>query len=205
MNTELRFSNLKTNDRTISGTAIVFNQRSKLLGQQFYEIIKPEAISNELVNNSDILFTYQHNDNNVPLARSKNGKGTLKIWYDNVGVYFSFQAKKTQTGDEMLEAIRTGDLQSMSFAFVVAECGDTWEKEGNYYLRTITKFQSLHDFSIVVNPAYSQATVDLRGLQAIKTTVPSKVPAKVLTPTEARELKAYHEKLKAIINKLKKN
>lgn len=165
---ELRVSD-DPEDRTIKGTAIVFNSYSELLGGQFREVINPEAVTPELISGSDIVMLYNHNDDFIPLARSKFGKGTLKITIEENGVDFNFKAKRTQLGDEVLEAVRNGDLDSCSFAFVIDEGGDDWEKrDDGSYIRTINRFKSLHDFSIVVNPAYRATEVNTRGLDDLK-------------------------------------
>lgn len=153
--------------RDINGTAIVFNSESEDLG--FREVIAPEAFGADLISSSDILMLFNHRRDDVPLARSKNGKGTLKITVDDNGANFNFKAKKTAQGDEILEAVRNGDLAACSFAFRVAEGGETWEKRSDgSYLRTINKFSELADFSIVTNPAYAATSVDTRGLDAFK-------------------------------------
>ena len=153
--------------RSIVGTAIVFDEPSVFMG--FNEIIRKEAVTEDLIKSSDIVFLYNHNDDFVPLARSKNGKGTLKISVNDGGVDFSFNAKKTSLGDEVLEAVRAGDLDACSFAFAVPEGGDNWSKlsDGNY-LRTINKIDVLRDFSIVPYPAYPATSVNTRGLDELK-------------------------------------
>ena len=147
--------------RTISGTAIVFDKESNVLGRwdPFTEIIKREAVTPELIAKSNIVMLWNHEDDMVPLARSKYGKGTLTITITETGVDFSFEAKQTPFGDEILAAVRAGDVDSCSFAFTVAEDGEEWfSKPDGGYLRTITKFEELFDLSLVNNPAYAEAT-----------------------------------------------
>jgi len=179
-------------DRIIRGTAIVFNKESQVLGywDPFTEIIKPEAVTPELIAESNIVMLWNHEDDMIPLARSKNGKGTLSITITPNGVDFSFEAKNTSTGDEILAAVRAGDVDSCSFAFMVAEEGDQWfSKPDGGYLRTITKFESLHDFSLVNEPAYTEASC--RSLEKFKETrqeppvvVPPVEPPVVVPPVE---------------------
>ena len=163
---ELKLDN--SDNRIIKGTAIVFNSLSSDLGG-FKEIIKPQAITQELINNSDIVMLYQHNDSQMVLARSKYGKGTLKINLTDTGVDFEFKAKNTPSGDEILESVRCGDLDKCSFAFRLAQGGDEWNKDNeNKYIRTISKIESLHDFSIVITPAYNATSVNSRGLEQLQ-------------------------------------
>ncbi len=161
---ELR-ADLKT--RTIKGTAIVFDSNSNDLGG-FVETIKPEAVTQDLINNSDIVMLYNHNQESGVLARSKFGKGSLSISITDTGVDFEFKAKQTPLGDEILQSVLCGDLDACSFAFRIGEDGDSYERMGDKYLRTISTFESLHDFSIVVNPAYSATSVSARSLDKIE-------------------------------------
>jgi HK97 family phage prohead protease len=200
--TELRFLNLFStpDSKIISGTAIVFNQRSNLMNNQFYEIIKPEAITRELINSSDIFFRFEKDINRIPLARCKRGKGTLSISIDSSKVSFSFRAKDTKQGNEILQAVRCGDLTNCSFTYRVAEGGEKWQQLTNgKYLRTITKIKSLHDFNIVVNPDYDSATVNLRGLQELIENYDIPIENDNLTQGQ-RNMKNYFEKIKRITN-----
>jgi len=169
--------------RTISGTAIVFNTESVLLGDLFTEIIEPGAVTLAMLAESDILMLVNHEDEMIPLARSKKGVGTLNIILTATGVDFNFEARKTAQGDEILAAVRAGDMDGMSFAFVVAENGDKWmQKPDGTYLRTITKFELFTDFSIVNGPAYVEASC--RSLDKFKETrqEPPTPPADPPTP-----------------------
>lgn len=172
-------------DRIIRGTAIVFNKESRVLGRwdQFTEIIKPEAVTQDLINKSDILMLYNHDDDGIPMARSKYGSGTLKIILTATGVDFEFEARKTPQGDEILAAVRSGDVDSCSFAFITADDGDTWfMKPDNTMLRTITKFEDLQDFSLVTKPAYLETSC--RSLDKFKESrnEPPAPPAPVTPP-----------------------
>lgn len=62
--------------RIIEGYGIVFESESVDLGG-FTEIISRNAISQEVIDNSDILFLLDHNKERGVLARRKNGSGSL--------------------------------------------------------------------------------------------------------------------------------
>jgi uncharacterized protein len=167
---EVRFLELRASQdsRQIAGTAIVFNSLSENLGN-FKETIKKEAITQELINNSNIVMLYNHNDSVGVLARSNKGKGSLKIKLTEKGVDFEFTAKNTSLGNEVLESVRNGDLSACSFAFRCAVGGDVWEKQTDgTYLRTINKIDLIKDLSIVVDPAYTATSCDLRGLKELQ-------------------------------------
>ena len=160
-NIEKRYIELKSvsEDRMISGTAIIFNSEGNDMGG-WKEIIEPTAITQELIERSDISMLYNHNDQNGVLARSRNGKGTLKIEVTETGVEFRFKAKKTNFGDEILSAVKEGDLSACSFAMRVANEGDKVERRSdNTLLRTITKVELLDEFSIVRKPVYEETSV----------------------------------------------
>lgn len=80
-----------TDSRTITGTAIVFNSQSELLNEKgimFYETILPEAVTPELIAESDIVMLYNHKQDEGVLARSKKGSGTLTVILTESGVDF---------------------------------------------------------------------------------------------------------------------
>lgn len=188
--------------RTITGTAIVFNSQSELLNEKgimFYETILPEAITPELIAESDIVMLYNHKQDEGVLARSKKGSGTLNVMLTDTGVDFWFEAPNSSIGDNVLESVKRGDLDACSFAFYVAQGGDEWSKVGDVYIRTIRKISLLTDFSIVVNPAYTATSCNSRGLDEF-------IEAEKIVVDEAivneRYITTYYTNLKNIINSL---
>ena len=153
--------------RLIEGCAIVFNSVSEDLG--FREIIESTAISQELIDNSDIYLNFNHDDDKI-LGRSNCGKGSLNVELRNDGVYFSIEAPKNDLGDTVLEYLKRGDVDKCSFCFWVDpddEEAETWTYEDGIAIRTIHKIAGLHDLSIVWNPAYSETTVSARSLEKL--------------------------------------
>ena len=154
--------------RHIEGYAIVFNSLSNDLGG-FREIIEQGAITEELIKNSDIICLMNHDIKRGVLARSYQGRGSLKLDIDEHGLHYSFEAPKTALGDEVLEGIRRGDISKCSFAFVCGE--DNWTKDENgEYIRHVKKIKNLYDVSLVYHPAYDETEVkaDTRGLDELK-------------------------------------
>lgn len=104
MNKETRYIPVEVRDlqegRKLEGRAIVFDSYSNNLG--FYEKINRSAITQELIDNSDIVFNYNHDPNKV-LARRRNGKGSLDVELREDGVYFSFETPNTTLGNDLLE------------------------------------------------------------------------------------------------------
>ena len=153
--------------RLIEGCAIVFNSVSEDLG--FREIIESTAISQDLIDNSDIYLNFNHDDDKI-LGRSNCGKGSLNVELRKDGVYFSIEAPKNDLGDTVLEYLKRGDVDKCSFCFWVDtddEEAETWTYEDGIAIRTIHKIAGLHDLSIVWNPAYSETTVSARSLEKL--------------------------------------
>ena len=177
-NLEIRSFNIELRDepesRHIEGYGSVFNERSLDLGG-FVEMIAPGAFDG-VIERSDVKCYLDHNPEKGILARSRNGKGSLSLVVDEKGLKYSFDAPKTNLGDEVVEGLKRGDYSQSSFAFTVDD--EVWTKEADgSYLRTITKIGGLYDVSIVANPAYEGTSVALRSLDAFK--AQEEIPAEV--------------------------
>lgn len=152
--------------RKIEGRSIVFNSLSQDFGG-WKEKISPDAISDEIINASDILFLLNHSDSRGILGRKRKGSGSLSTEIREDGVYFSFDAPQTSLGDELLEYLRRGDITQCSFAFTVDD--DDWkEQEDGTYIRTIKKFHKIYDMSAVYTPAYTDTEVKCARFAEIK-------------------------------------
>ena len=153
--------------RLIEGCAIVFNSVSEDLG--FREIIESTAITQDLIDNSDIYLNFNHDDDKI-LGRWNKGHGSLNVELRKDGVYFSIEAPKNDLGDTVLEYLKRGDVDKCSFCFWI-DCDDeeaeTWTYEDGIAIRTIHKIAGLHDLSIVWTPAYSETTVSARALDKL--------------------------------------
>ena len=154
-----------TESRTITGYAIVFESWSRDLGG-FYEIIRKGAITQELINRSDVIMNVNH-DNDKMVARSVNGEGTLKLTLDDVGLRFEFDAPPTSLGEELLFNIRSGNLFECSFAFSLSgsENCERWTKDENMLRREILEIDGIYDCSIVTVAAYGATSCHTRGLE----------------------------------------
>lgn len=150
--------------RTIEGYAMLFDTPST--GLSFIEKIERGALDGVL-EKSDVFALMNHSQSRGVLARSNKGKGSLKLSVDAKGLKYSFEAPKTALGDELLENLTRGEVDSSSFAFTVEK--DTWErgKDGKIS-RSIQKISELYDVSPVYNAAYSQTSVYKRGMEALE-------------------------------------
>lgn len=173
--------------RTIEGYALKFESESKNLGG-FVEVISRGALDGVL-KISDVVCVFNHNGESIPLARSKNGKGSLSLEIDDVGLMYSFEAPNTANGNELLEAIKRGDIDSSSFAFTVNKSDTEISKRSDgLLLRRINKFNKIIDVSPVTRPAYEATSVSCRSIEEFR-------------ENEENELRLLEEKRKQELNK----
>lgn len=154
--------------RTITGYAVVFDTESQDLG--FIETIKRGAITQELVDSCDVFAKFNHDDNKI-LARSNQGKGSLRLTVDEKGLKYEFEAPNTDLGNTLLENIRRGEIYQSSFAFAISQDDTTaqkWEKRDGKLYRTINKIAYLFDVSPVWQPAYLATSVDKRSMDEVE-------------------------------------
>lgn len=166
---EIRTSEVLADNKTIYGKAISFETLSVDLGG-FRETIKRGAITQELIDHSDI-FARTNHDNDYILARSKNGKGSLSLELRNDGLYFSFELPNTEKGNELREHIKRGEITQCSFAFNAAKepNAEVWRNENGIIYRDIYKIGYLGDVAPVYNPAYEETYVSMRAKECVKT------------------------------------
>lgn len=159
------FSQPSISGRTITGYAIVFNQRSAPLfegGQYFTEIVLPSAITPEIIKKSDVKCLMEHNRERL-LARSNMGKGSLKLEIDERGLKYTFKAPNTDDGNTAVELVKRGDIAGSSFGFIVES--DEWKGSGGTSTRIIKKIKRLTDVTLTSDPAYPQTSVNVRSNQ----------------------------------------
>ena len=161
--------------RTIAGYAIMFGAPSVVLwadeGSEAREVISAEAVTQELLDASDIKFTMFH-DRQLILARSNKGKGTLTYSIDEKGVAFEFEAPATSDGDKALELVRRGDIAGCSFAFTTYYYDEDYVSPTSEIIDgvevvtyTVRQILSIEDFTLAADPAYPSTSVDVRELR----------------------------------------
>lgn len=166
---EIRTSEVLADNKTIYGKAISFDTLSVDLGG-FRETIKRGAITQDLINHSDIFARTNHKDDYI-LARSKNGKGSLSLELKDDGLYFSFELPNTEKGNELREHIKRGEITQCSFAFNAAQeaNSEVWRNENGTIYRDIYKIGYLGDVAPVYKPAYEETYVSMRAMECAKT------------------------------------
>jgi HK97 family phage prohead protease len=134
----------------------------------FYETISKDAINDELILNFDIKLYVNHDASQGTYARSKYGVGSLRLFVTERGLEFETVLPRTAFGDQLLEGIKRGDYDAISFAFLPGK--DEWKNNGDgTYDRTIRSFELLDEISILsCTPAYGATEVSCRSLEDFK-------------------------------------
>lgn len=152
--------------RTLTGTAIVFNAESGILdefGVTFREVIKPEAAQMAFLNTQDIKLNLLH-DRQDTIARCKEGRGNMRISVDGKGVNFEVDVPKCDIGDRALEMVRAGVYTGCSFEFIPDQY-EVEERGANKEVRiTHKRFKKITAFTLAMDPAYSQTSVNAREM-----------------------------------------
>lgn len=165
---EIRSEGEEDKKEKIVGYALRFNTESDDLGG-FVETIEPHALDG--ADMSDVRALINHDADKV-LGRSKSG--TLKLEVDDFGLKYTIDPPDTTYARDLIESMKRQDISQSSFAFMIDydNEGDHWEynEERDLYIRTIKRFKSIADVSVVTYPAYSEAssTVAVRGLEDYK-------------------------------------
>lgn len=137
----------------LTGKPIVFNQSTDI-GGWFEEVIEPGAIEEKQLR--DVLLLVNHNFDGIPLARSRNNtqNSNLRLKIENDGVLMEADLDpQNPKAIELNSAVKRGDIQGMSFAFVVD--GEKWERlDTDYPLRRVTSVSEIYEISAVNWPAY---------------------------------------------------
>ena len=114
-------------------------------GIDFYERIEPTAFDNADL--SDVVFRVDH----VGRVYARSSAGTVNVWSDEHGLGQKTDLGKTQQARDLFADIEAGNYPNMSFAFVVADDGDYFDRDS--HTRVITRIAKVFDVSPVSFPA----------------------------------------------------
>ena len=162
----VREDGTKEPSRTIYGRAIVFNkvfEYEDYWGDKYRETIKSSACTKEFLESQDIKLNLLHK-REMSIARSNCGEGNLRYSVNDEGVDFEFEAPNCDLGDRALEMVRSGVYTGCSFEFYPKdyECKKITEEGKTVYEINHTGFEKLTAFTIAMDPAYKETTVDCR-------------------------------------------
>ncbi|RSL15567.1 HK97 family phage prohead protease [Edaphobacter aggregans] len=143
--------------RTLSGRAIVFNQRSQDLGN-FREVISPDAVTDTLNSGKNVLLLHNHDSGQI-LGSTR--AGNLRLTTDSKGVSFTCPIDTRQSyANDLAISIERGDTAGCSFGFYCTR--DSWKDDKGTAIRTVEALE-LTELTVTANPAYLQTQVDVRS------------------------------------------
>jgi len=160
--------NVDEKSNTVVGYALKFNTLSCDLGG-YIETIDPEALDDTIIRNSDIFALINHNENLGVLARSRYGKGKLKLSIDNVGLRYEFKLSDSPVCNQLRQYLDDEIITKSSFSFTIDKYEWVNNADGSEYVDDnglqrlrIKRFNQLYDVSPVFEPAYQDTESALR-------------------------------------------
>jgi HK97 family phage prohead protease len=150
----------------VEGYAITFetpatHQRGN---HKFTETIKRGAL--DKTDMKDVPLRYNHNNNVMIMARTRNK--SLKLTKDEKGLKIEAELLDTQSNRDLYKAIQEGLIDKMSFAFKVADNGDTWTFGEKETTRDIHEIARLYDVSVVDTPFYDSTSIYARSFELLE-------------------------------------
>lgn len=163
---EMRAVDTEEGKMIIEGYAITYDQPAthEYGGYKFTETIKRGAL--DYTDMSDVVLRYNHNDTWCIMARTKNN--SLELVKDERGLKIRAELIDTQSNRDIYKSIQEGLIDKMSFAFTVADKGDTWTYGENSTIREVTNINKLFDVSVVDTPFYDTTSVYARSVELMK-------------------------------------
>lgn len=160
---EVRAEENEEHGHFLSGRPIVFGQRTDL--GWYDEVIERSAL--DATDLKDVRFLINHNVGMIPLARSRNNtpNSTMQMSVDEngMGIRVDLDTENNAEAKSLYSAVGRGDISGMSFMFIVDK--DSWEDiDTDHPTRRIQSIRRVMEVSAVTFPAYSQTSIQTRGL-----------------------------------------
>ena len=156
-------------ENTISGYCVRFNEESLDMG--FIETIEKGAVTQEVIDKSDVFCLFNHDDDMV-LGRSLHNKGNLKLSVDENGVKYECKLLDNELAKTVRSYIQAGLVDTSSFAFSIDpedEEAQEWKRlPDGTITRTIRKIDRLYDSSPVWCAAYPSTSCSCRAFDEFK-------------------------------------
>jgi HK97 family phage prohead protease len=181
---EFRMENAEYEGNTIRGYAAVYNSDSEWMGG-FYEQIEAGAFDSVLDN--DVRAYFNHDEN---LLLGRVSSGTLRIGTDKRGLFYEVDLPNTSYANDLVELMKRGDVNQSSFAFLIE--ADRWEQRDGITYRIIEKVSRLLDVSPVAQPAYPDATSELKT-RDLETETKEEVEAAAVEDTASEAVETKEE------------
>jgi len=163
---EIRAVDSEDSKMLIEGYAITYEQPAthQYGNRKFTEIIKRGALVK--TDMKDVPMRYNHNENVMIMARTRNK--SLLLIQDEKGLKIQASLLDTQSNRDLYKGIQEGLIDKMSFAFSVAENGDTWTINDDESIREVTNINKLYDVSVVDTPFYDSTSIYARSLELLE-------------------------------------
>lgn len=162
----------------VEGYAVIFDSPATHYG--FTEIIDRNAFNG--CDMSDVCMKYNHEDNFLILARTRNN--SLELFVDDKGLKIRAKLIDTTNNRDIYKMIQSGLLEKMSFAFTVKEEDYDYETD----TRRVIKIDKLYDVSVVDVPFYESTEIFARSKEDY------------LKEKEERELELEKEKIRILLS-----
>lgn len=151
----------------VEGHAAVFGQQTNMYW--YSETIQRGAF--DKTDFTDVLFSVNHDLDNIPLARSRNNNAnsTLQLQVDDQGLNTraTLDVENNADARALYSAVGRGDINGMSMIFVVAE--DEWTGlDTDLPHRNIISISKVYEVSAVSFPAYEGTDINVRGKDALE-------------------------------------
>ncbi len=163
----------KDDEMIIEGRAVVYDEDTLLFSFQdpfadeeetieVHEIIDRHALDE--TDTKDCFLKFNHSDEVLPLARTKNG--SLELRNEEDGLYIRAKLPNTQQARDLYTLVKEGIIDKMSFAFTIDEerCEQEEDKDNHLtrYTYTVLKIRKLYDVAAVNLPAYESTDLYAR-------------------------------------------
>lgn len=161
------------------GLPVVYGEQTTIHGYlgDWDEVIARGALDG--CDMSDVFLCVNHNHEEIPLARTRNGRGTMTLVPTDEGLRMEalLDVEGNSAAKSLYSAVQRGDVSGMSFAFRIGkeswtpyddgeiEQKSTQRSESAEGLRTIEKIAMIHEVSAVTHPAYPGTYVATRSEQ----------------------------------------
>lgn len=170
--------------KKLVGYASLFNREANI-GGWFREVIKPGAFTRAIKEKQDVRALVDHNSSMI-LGRTK--AGTLELRQDDKGLLTTITPPDTQLARDLMENVRVGNIDQMSFGFLIRKQVWTEGDSESLDLREIEDVD-LFDVSVVTYPAYEETEVSLRNAkQAFEQYKGTRITDKEFNETLAKRL-----------------
>lgn len=171
MNKEIRAFNFEVraerddeHGQFLTGQPVVYDSRDDM--GWYDEIIDNGALADTDL--TDVRFLVNHNTNMIPLARSRNNNANSTMQLEviegrGMNIRVNLDTENNADAKSLWSAVGRGDITGMSFMFIVDQ--DAWDEiDSEHPTRHIRSISKVFEVSAVTFPAYSETSIQQRGL-----------------------------------------